>query len=56
MSVPRLLTFTSCQAENPEFIGRALARYIGESVGLSTDLVNYEPIRRMMRTASGVRL
>jgi phosphonate transport system substrate-binding protein len=39
----RLLRFTSCQSENSEFIGRALTRYVGERLGLTTQFVDSIP-------------
>lgn len=37
---PRLLRLTSCQAENSEFIGRAVARYVGRRLGLATEFID----------------
>lgn len=49
MDNPRLLRFTSCQAENSEFIGRALARYVGERIGVATEFVDGVPWQQRER-------
>jgi len=36
---PRLLKLTSCQAENSEFVGRAVSRYVGGKLGMDTEFV-----------------
>ena len=38
-----MLRLTSCQAENTEFIGRAVARYVGERLGIATEFVDDIP-------------
>jgi len=43
MSFPRCLRLISCQAENSEFIGRAIARYAAERLGMSIEFVDGIP-------------
>ena len=43
MSRPLLLKFTSCQAESAEFIGRAVARYVGDQLAIATRFVDDVP-------------
>jgi phosphonate transport system substrate-binding protein len=43
MSRLRILKLTSCQAENSEFIGRAVAKYVTGRLGLATEFVNGIP-------------
>ena len=49
------LRFTSCQAENSEFIGRELARYVGERLGLRTEFIAdipWQQRERLLETGS----
>jgi ABC-type phosphate/phosphonate transport system substrate-binding protein len=39
----RLLRLTSCQSENSEHIGRALAAYVGPRIGIETEFVDDVP-------------
>jgi phosphonate transport system substrate-binding protein len=49
MRSPRVLRFTSCQAENSEFIGCAVARYVGERLDLATEFVADIPWQERQR-------
>lgn len=40
MMRPRILRLTSCQAENSEFVGRAIASYLAYRLGLATEFVD----------------
>lgn len=46
---PRLLRFTSCQAENSESLGRAIARYVAQRLGVETEFVDDVPWRERER-------
>jgi len=43
MGCPYVLKLTSCQAENSEFIGRAVADYIADRLGVATEFVDDIP-------------
>jgi phosphonate transport system substrate-binding protein len=43
MRPPRLLRLTSCQSENSEHIGRALAAYVAPRIGIETEFVDDVP-------------
>jgi phosphonate transport system substrate-binding protein len=43
MGCPYILKLTSCQAENTEFIGRAVADYIADRLGVATEFVDDIP-------------
>lgn len=49
MGHPRLLRFTSCQAENSEFFGRELACYVGARLGLRTEFISDIPWQQRER-------
>jgi phosphonate transport system substrate-binding protein len=40
MRVPRVLKLTSCQAENSEYVGRALSRHLTDRLGIATEFVD----------------
>jgi phosphonate transport system substrate-binding protein len=40
---PLVLRFTSCQSENSEFVGRALADYVAGRLGIATEFVDGVP-------------
>src|SRR6266446_1226647 len=43
MMRPRILRLTSCQAENSEFIGRAMAKYVANRLGVKVEFVDGVP-------------
>src|SRR5438128_449329 len=53
MGRPRVLRLTSCQAENSEFIGRAVARYLADRLGLATEFVDGVPWQERERLLDG---
>src|SRR5262245_41893451 len=49
MNRPRVLRLTSCQAQNSEFIGRAMAPYIGKRLGMATQFIDGIPWQKRER-------
>ena len=49
MGRPRTLRLTSCQAENSEFIGRAVAKYVEDRLEVATEFVDCVPWRERER-------